>query len=95
LIEKFGVSGDTSRIVIRRSCTLDDSFYYEPIFGEKAAYRLKGIIRSEGGAVVAGVGRISTFTGPLVDDDCDSSLPLQRGSSKVRIIINMVEAIEF
>jgi hypothetical protein len=94
LIGKLGVSGDTSRIVIRRSCKLDDSFYYEPIFGEKAAYRLKGIIRSEGGAV-AGVGRISTFTGPLVDDDCDSSLPLQKGSSKVRIIANMVEVFKF
>lgn len=86
LIGKFGVSGDidTSKIVIRRSCGLEDSFYYEPIFGEKAAYRLKGVIRTESGAI-AGVGRISTFTGPLVDDDCDSSMPLQKSATMVII----------
>jgi hypothetical protein len=91
LTGKFGVSGDvdTSRVIIRRSCALKDSFYYEPIYGEKAAYRLKGIIRTEGGAI-AGVGRVSSFTGLLVDDDCDSSLPLQRSTTQVIMIINMM-----
>jgi hypothetical protein len=50
---------------------------------------LKGIIRSEGGAI-AGVGRVSSFTGLLVDDDCDSSLPLKRSTTQVMMIIEMM-----
>lgn len=79
--------------MIRRSCKLNDSFYYEPIFGEKAAYRLKGVVRTESGAI-AGVGLISTFTGPLVDDDCDSSLPLQRSTTKVKMIIKVIAVMK-
>ena len=53
-LKNMGIEGDvdTSRVVVRRSCTKDDSYYYEPLFGERAAFRLKGLIRTDNGAVV-------------------------------------------
>ena len=66
---------DLSRVVIRRTCTPKDSYEYEPLYGERAAFRLKGIVRTENG-LLAGVGRVSTMTGELKDDRCMVSLPL-------------------
>ncbi len=43
---------DVSRVVIRRSCTAKDSFEYEPLFGERAAFRLKGLARTDNGLIV-------------------------------------------
>ena len=43
---------DVSRVVIRRSCTSKDSFEYEPLFGERAAFRLKGLARTDNGLLV-------------------------------------------
>ena len=40
------------KLTTYRSCNDDDSYNYEPKFGEKAAFRLKGIIRSDSGAIV-------------------------------------------
>lgn len=53
-LRKIGVEGtvDTSRVVVRRSCDSSDSYLYEPLFGERAAFRIKGLIRSESGATV-------------------------------------------
>jgi hypothetical protein len=53
-LRKMGVEGtvDTSRVVVRRSCDRSDSYLYEPLFGERAAFRIKGLIRSESGATV-------------------------------------------
>ena len=52
-LKKLGIQGDidTSRVVVRRSCDKDDSYYYEPLFGERAAFRLRGIIKTESGSV--------------------------------------------
>ena len=52
-LKKLGIEGDldTSRVVVRRSCNSDDSYYYEPLFGEKAAFRLKGIIKTSSGSI--------------------------------------------
>ena len=66
---------ELSRIVIRRTCTSKDSYEYEPLYGERAAFRLKGIVRTESG-LIAGMGRVSTMTGELKDDHCMVSLPL-------------------
>lgn len=53
-LRKMGIEGtvDTSRVVVRRSCNSSDSYLYEPLFGERAAFRIKGLIRSESGATV-------------------------------------------
>ena len=66
---------DPTRIVIRRTCTTKDSYEYEPLYGERAAFRLKGMVRTESG-LLAGMGRVSTMTGELKDDHCMVSLPL-------------------
>lgn len=53
-LRKMGVEGavDTSRVVVRRSCNSSDSYFYEPLFGERAAFRIKGLIKTESGATV-------------------------------------------
>jgi hypothetical protein len=50
---KLGVKGDVDAeyIVIRRNCTSKDSYPYEPLFGERAAFRLKAIARTDDGTI--------------------------------------------
>lgn len=52
-LRKYGVEGDvdTSRVVVRRSCSSRDSYFYEPLFGERAAFRLKGLVKTESGSI--------------------------------------------
>ena len=52
-LRKYGVEGDvdTSRVVVRRSCNSRDSYFYEPLFGERAAFRLKGLVKTESGSI--------------------------------------------
>ena len=38
-----------NRVVIRRLVEDNDSFAYQPLFGERAAFRLKGIVETENG----------------------------------------------
>ena len=56
-LKKLGIEGDldTRRVVVRRSCNSDDSYYYEPLFGEKAAFRLKGIIKTHSGSIAVSI----------------------------------------
>ena len=52
-LRKYGVEGDvdTTRVVVRRSCSNRDSYFYEPLFGERAAFRLKGLVKTESGSI--------------------------------------------
>ncbi len=62
-------------------------FVFKPLFGERAAFRLKGIIETNDGDVV-GVGRISTMIGEIKHDEFEVSLPLIANNSK-----NTVQAL--
>lgn len=50
-LSNFGEKGeyDLSKVVIRRNCTSKDSYPYEPLFGERAAFRMKSIIKTDDG----------------------------------------------
>lgn len=65
-----------SRVVVKSSLTPQDVYMYQPLFGERAAFRIKGIVRTNGSDLVAGLGRVSTVAGELRDDDCEASVTL-------------------
>lgn len=62
-------------IVIKSNATSQDQYIYEPLYGERAVFRLKGIITSEKGST--GVGKISSMIGEISDDKFVPSLPLE------------------
>jgi hypothetical protein len=78
-LEQIGI-GKThlagKRVIVRSSLTSRDEFVYFPIFGERVAFRLKGIVRAEDSGLVVGTGRLSTVAGELKDDDCVASVTL-------------------
>ena len=57
-----------------------DHYVYSPIYGERVAFRLKGILKSEDGDIV-GIGRVSNMSGELFDDNFESSVVLKVSSS--------------
>ena len=61
--------------VLKNDSNDRDSYYYEPLFGESCAFRLKGLISTEDGFLV-GVGRISSMIGEIYDDHHEVSLLL-------------------
>ena len=67
-----------SRVVVKSSLSPQDVYMYQPLFGERAAFRIKGIVRTQGSDLVAGLGRVSTVAGELRDDDddCEASVTL-------------------
>jgi hypothetical protein len=64
------------RVIVRSTMTSRDEFVYFPIYGERVAFRLKGIVRAEDSGLVVGMGRLSTVAGELKDDDCEASITL-------------------
>ena len=65
-----------NRVIVKSSLSAQDTYLYEPLFGERAAFRIKGIVKAEGNDLVAGLGRVSTVAGELLDDDCEASITL-------------------
>ncbi|RYH17257.1 hypothetical protein EON65_28835 [archaeon] len=57
----------------------DDVYVYEPLFGTRAAFRLKGIVKLDDGRAV-GVGRISNMTGEVKDIEIEAALPISSSS---------------
>ena len=57
-----------------------DHYVYSPIYGERVAFRLKGLLKSKSGDVV-GIGRVSNMSGELFDDDFESSVVLKTSST--------------
>jgi hypothetical protein len=53
-LSSVGVKGEVnpSRVVVKRSCQPKDYYEYEPLFGERVAFRLKGIARTDSGLAV-------------------------------------------
>ena len=79
---KVGLPGyQGTCVVIKSDLSETDSYIYQPLYGEKAVFRFKGVIEAEN-AGVAGIGRASTFAGELLDDDFYPSLPLFKQESK-------------
>lgn len=77
LVEKFlksrGIShSPADHVCVNASATKASKYVFEPIFGERAAFRLKGLLTLADGRVV-GVGRLSNMVGELKDDGIEAS----------------------
>ena len=79
-LAKLGVGATHTagrRVVVRSRLSVQDDYMYQPLYGERAAFRLKGLIRAGGAAdLVVGTGRVSTVAGELKDADCEASITL-------------------
>lgn len=70
-----GVEGKEPQFVcFSRNATKDHTYVYKPLYGQRAAFRLKGLVQTDSGIVV-GVGKISTMVGEVKDDDYVASVP--------------------
>jgi intermembrane space import and assembly protein 40 len=79
LLEKFlksrGIQNRSAEFVaLHPSASPETAYVYRPLFGERVAFRLKGIIHLPDGRTV-GIGRLSTMVGEIRDEHVDVSLP--------------------
>lgn len=78
---------DASVSFVSFHSSLDDksSYVYQPLYGQRAAFRLKGIMRSDDpkhkGQIVVGVGRVSTMIGELSEGDFVAAMPVSKPST--------------
>jgi len=63
-------------VVIKADLCEVDAYIYRPLFGERAAFRLKGLITTAEGDVV-GFGRVTNLMGELFDEDYEASILLE------------------
>jgi len=63
-------------VVIKADLSEVDSYIYKPLFGERAAFRLKGLITTAEGDVV-GFGRVTNMTGEVFDEEFEASILLK------------------
>jgi hypothetical protein len=75
-LEQRGIKGrEVSVVCFARNAEKDERFVNRPLFGQRAAFRLKGIIETDSGMIV-GVGRLSTMVGEIETYDYAASLPI-------------------
>jgi hypothetical protein len=70
---------DTKLVVLKRAANSEEDFIYSALYGQTAAFRLKGVIKSigkDGKDSVAAFGTLSTIGGPLSADDYIVSMPI-------------------
>jgi hypothetical protein len=92
-LEERGYSGRDGRAVtIAHNATDQEVFVYKPLFGQRAAFRVKGLIHAEDGSLVA-TGRVSTMVGELKEPDFEPALPLlpsaQDGKTDENILMDL------
>ena len=63
-------------VVLKPKLNESDAYIYRPLFGERAAFRLKGLITTSQGDVV-GIGRVANLTGELFDEEYEASILLK------------------
>ena len=73
LQEKGIKNSKADYVSIVRHASPNEAYVYKPLYGQRAAFRLKGLIRSEQGHNV-GTGRISTMVGELKEGDYEAAL---------------------
>lgn len=68
---------------------------YKPLFGNRTAFRLKGLLTLEDGSTV-GIGRLSNMIGELKDPDMEPSLPVfasEDGEAKQQMLLDLPSRI--
>jgi hypothetical protein len=83
LVEKFlkskGIANPhVDYVCVNGRASKASRYVFEPLYGERAAFRLKGMITLGDGRIV-GVGRASNMVGELKDDEVEVSLPIHNG----------------
>ena len=71
----------TNQVCFSRKSNDDSRYVFKPLYGQRAAFRLKGIIQTESGLAV-GIGRLSTMVGEVQEDDFVASMPILDPSSE-------------
>lgn len=71
---------DLQRVVIKRQPSTIDNFVYQRMFGERMAFRLKGILKTDMG--YAAVGRVSNTDGEVFDSEYETSLAIPIAAKK-------------
>lgn len=89
-LQKKGVVGaewiPPSQVALKSRIDEMDHYVYSPIYGERAAFRLKGTLTSRKGSEIVGIGRVSNMSGELFDDDFEASVVLKaEGNSPERV----------
>lgn len=72
-------------VAINSSPTAQDRFMYEPLYGERAAFRLTQIVSNKNG--IRGLGRVSTMMGPVADDAHPTTIILSTEPSEARLTL--------
>jgi mitochondrial intermembrane space import and assembly protein 40 len=75
-------------ICVNSKAFSDSMYVFGPIFGERAAFRLKGILTLDDGRIV-GVGRVSNMIGELKDQDIEASLPISRSELSAQQLLEL------
>lgn len=65
----------TNLVCFSRKANEESKYVFKPLYGQRAAFRLKGLIQTESGLAV-GVGRVSTMVGEVQEDDFVASMPI-------------------
>lgn len=81
-LSKRGInSRDPTHVCVVRNATSDEAFVYKPLFGQRAAFRVKGIIDGDtkGTAVT---GRVSTMVGELREENYEPCVPVLSSSNQ-------------
>jgi hypothetical protein len=88
--KKRGKVNDAKLVCIGSQLSEKDTFVYQPLFGERTAFRLKGIIETKEGDIV-GIGRVSTMVGELKVDSYEASLPIQapNSSNSLQVLLDL------
>jgi hypothetical protein len=80
-LEPHGLqSAHFDRVCVVRSADSGLVNVYAPLFGQRMAFRLKGIIKLDDGSAV-GIGRVSNMVGEMKEMDYEVSLPLAPAGS--------------
>lgn len=82
-LKEIGLSDELSarRVQFVKGAKERDTFVYGPLFGQRGAFRLKGLITTQTGDIV-GVGRISTMVGELKEESYEVALPIVVSGTK-------------
>ena len=67
-------------VVVKATLSDIDNYVYSPLYGERAAFRLKALITTAEGEVV-GTGRVSNLTGELFDEEYEASVILRANAA--------------
>ncbi|MCL4419853.1 hypothetical protein M1146_07230, partial [Patescibacteria group bacterium] len=62
-------------VSLHRNANTDISYIFKPLYGQRLAFRLKGLIELDNGTC-AGFGRLSSMVGEVKDDEVEVSFPI-------------------